>query len=160
MCVIIDISSSLTSAMPSSIRSGWAMMVVERAYTAHLPSEEATPQRRRRHFLLSTRTPSPGNPPTGRTARGDRRTAPTRRYSPFRTPEIANTDEATSDSMPAGLRWFAENQPFTAFIETLRGLLTGAPIGNSGLLTVTWCVVIALGGYLWARALYTRNSTR
>jgi ABC-2 type transport system permease protein len=62
--------------------------------------------------------------------------------------------------MPAGLRWFAENQPFTAFIETLRGLLTGAPIGNSGLLTVTWCVVIALGGYLWARALYTRNSTR
>jgi hypothetical protein len=72
------------------------MMVVERAYTAHLPSEEATPQRRRRHFLLSTRTPSPGNPPTGRTARGDRRTAPTRRYSPFRTPDgIANTDEAT-----------------------------------------------------------------
>jgi ABC-2 type transport system permease protein len=65
-----------------------------------------------------------------------------------------------TDSMPAGLRWFAENQPFTAFIETLRGLLTGAPIGNSGLLTVTWCVVIALGGYLWARALYTRNSTR
>ena len=29
------------------------------------------------------------------------------------------------ESMPAGLRWFAEWQPFTPFIETLRGLLMG-----------------------------------
>ena len=65
-----------------------------------------------------------------------------------------------TDSMPAGVRWFAEYQPFTAFIETLRGLLMGAPIGNSGLLTIAWCVVIALGGYLWARRLYNRNSAR
>jgi ABC-2 type transport system permease protein len=28
-----------------------------------------------------------------------------------------------TDSMPAGLRWFAEYQPFTPFIETMRGLL-------------------------------------
>ena len=30
-----------------------------------------------------------------------------------------------TDSMPAGLRWFAENQPFTPIMETLRGLLLG-----------------------------------
>lgn len=65
-----------------------------------------------------------------------------------------------TDSLPTGARWFAEYQPFTPFIETLRGLLMGTPIGNSGLLAVAWCVVIALGGYLWARALYNRNSTR
>jgi ABC-2 type transport system permease protein len=61
-----------------------------------------------------------------------------------------------TESMPAGLRWFAEHQPFTPFIETVRGLLTGTAIGNSGLLTTAWCAVIALGGYLWARRLYAR----
>ncbi|MET9558705.1 ABC transporter permease, partial [Streptomyces sp. NPDC006645] len=38
-----------------------------------------------------------------------------------------------TDSMPAGLRWFAEYQPFTPVMETLRGLLTGTEIGNSAL---------------------------
>ena len=37
-----------------------------------------------------------------------------------------------TDSMPDGLSWFAENQPFTPVIETVRGLLLGTPIGNSG----------------------------
>ena len=36
-----------------------------------------------------------------------------------------------TDSMPAGLRLFAEYQPFTPIIETLRGLLLGTAIGNS-----------------------------
>jgi ABC-2 type transport system permease protein len=65
-----------------------------------------------------------------------------------------------TDSMPAGMQWFAQNQPFTAFNETLRGLLMGTPIGNSGLLTTAWCAAIAAGGYLWARGLYNRNSAR
>jgi ABC-2 type transport system permease protein len=62
-----------------------------------------------------------------------------------------------TDSMPPVVRWFAEVQPFTPFIETLRGLLMGTPIGSSGWLALGWCVVIALGGYLWARRLYTRD---
>ncbi len=65
-----------------------------------------------------------------------------------------------TSSMPGGVRWFAENQPFTPFIETLRGLLVGTPIGNSGLLTIVWCVVITLIGYLWALRLYNRRSAR
>ena len=36
-----------------------------------------------------------------------------------------------TDTMPAALRWFAEYQPFTPIIETLRGLLMGTPIGSS-----------------------------
>jgi ABC-2 type transport system permease protein len=63
-------------------------------------------------------------------------------------------------SMPDGLSWFAENQPFTPVIETVRGLLLGTPIGNSGLLAVTWCVAISVVGYLWARRLYERNTAR
>ena len=35
-----------------------------------------------------------------------------------------------ADSMPPALRWFAEYQPFTPVIETLRGLLLGTPIGD------------------------------
>lgn len=64
-----------------------------------------------------------------------------------------------TESMPGPLRWFAENQPFTPWTETLRGLLTGTPIGNNGWLTIAWCAVIALGGYLWALRLYNSRST-
>ena len=62
-----------------------------------------------------------------------------------------------TDSMPDGLSWFAENQPFTPLIETVRGLLLGTPIGDSGVLAVGWCVAISVVGYLWARRLYERN---
>ena len=34
------------------------------------------------------------------------------------------------DSMPVGIRWFAEYQPFTPVIDTVRGLLLGTPIGG------------------------------
>lgn len=65
-----------------------------------------------------------------------------------------------TDTMPAGVRWFAESQPFTPIIETLRGLLTGTPIGNNAVLAVAWCAGIAAVGYLWARTRYDRIPTR
>ena len=65
-----------------------------------------------------------------------------------------------TESLPAGLAWFAEYQPFTPIIETLRGLLTGTPIGGSGVLAVAWCAVLTLTGYLWARARYDRRPAR
>lgn len=64
-----------------------------------------------------------------------------------------------TDSLPDGLSWVAENQPFTPIIETLRGLLLGTPIGTSGALAVGWCVAIAVVGYLWAMRLYERPPT-
>ena len=60
-------------------------------------------------------------------------------------------------TMPDALRLFAENQPFTPIIETLRGLLFGTPIGNSAVIAVAWCVAISLFGFLWARRLYERD---
>jgi ABC-2 type transport system permease protein len=62
-----------------------------------------------------------------------------------------------TDSMPTGLRWFAEYQPFTPVIETVRGLLLGTAIGNSAIIAVAWCVAITLAGYLWAKKLYNRD---
>lgn len=61
---------------------------------------------------------------------------------------------APASSMPVGVRQFAEYQPFTPAIETLRGLLTGAPIGHNAVIAVGWCAVIAAGGYVWARAAF------
>ena len=65
-----------------------------------------------------------------------------------------------TDSMPTGLRWFAEYQPFTPIIETIRGLLMGTPIGNSWVLAVAWCVGITAVGYLWAKKLFNRDPSR
>ncbi|MDN5932744.1 MAG: ABC transporter permease, partial [Pseudonocardia sp.] len=65
-----------------------------------------------------------------------------------------------TDSMPPVLRWFADHQPFTPIIETLRSLLLDTPIGANGLPAVAWCVVIAAGGYLWSRRLYERALVR
>jgi ABC-2 type transport system permease protein len=63
-------------------------------------------------------------------------------------------------TMPTGLRQFAQYQPFTPTTETLRGLLTGTPIGANAMLAIAWSVGIALASYLWARHLYThRHST-
>ncbi len=64
------------------------------------------------------------------------------------------------DSMPGWLRWFAEHQPVTPIVETLRGLLTGTAIGSSAAAAVAWCAGIALVGHLWARANYERRPAR
>jgi ABC-2 type transport system permease protein len=61
-----------------------------------------------------------------------------------------------TESMPPALRWFAENQPFTPIMETLRGLLLGTPIGSSGWLAIAWSLAIGLGSHVWAKHLYDR----
>lgn len=70
-----------------------------------------------------------------------------------------------TDSMPAGLRWFAEYQPFTPVIDTLRGLLdvgpgAGTGLAGSALLAVGWCLAITVGSYVWARRLYDARADR
>lgn len=62
------------------------------------------------------------------------------------------------ESMSGALRWFAENQPFTPIIETMRGLLLGTGIGTSAYWAVGWCVAMAVGGYLWGRATYRKRA--
>ncbi|MEV5018942.1 ABC transporter permease [Streptomyces sp. NPDC053780] len=59
-----------------------------------------------------------------------------------------------AESMPTGLRWFAEYQPFTPVIDLSRGLLVGSPAGSDVWWALGWCAVIGLIGYLWSRRLY------
>ncbi|MET9971030.1 ABC transporter permease [Streptomyces sp. NPDC006356] len=62
-----------------------------------------------------------------------------------------------TDSMPTPVRLFAEYQPFTPVIDTLRGLLMGSEIGNSGYAALGWMLGILLVGFLWARAAFHRR---
>jgi ABC-2 type transport system permease protein len=60
-------------------------------------------------------------------------------------------------SMPAAIRWFAEYQPFTPVINTVRGLLTGGPVGHNAVLAIAWSLAIVVGSFLWARKLFSRD---
>jgi ABC-2 type transport system permease protein len=65
-----------------------------------------------------------------------------------------------TDSMPTAVRWFADYQPFTPIMETVRGLLLGTSIGINAVLGAAWCVALAMIGYAWAKKLYNRDPTR
>ncbi|TDD41852.1 ABC transporter permease [Nonomuraea terrae] len=62
-----------------------------------------------------------------------------------------------ADKMGPGVREFAEHQPFTSIIETLRGLLTGAPSAGPAITAIAWCAGLTLIGYLWARTTFTKR---
>lgn len=62
------------------------------------------------------------------------------------------------ETMPTPVRVFAEHQPFTPVIETIRALLAGTtPAASTTLLAIGWSVVIGAVGYAWSRALYRRE---
>jgi len=63
-----------------------------------------------------------------------------------------------ADKMGPGVRQFAEYQPFTPIIETLRGLLTGEPSASKAIIAVAWCVGIGLVGYVWSLATFTKRA--
>ena len=65
-----------------------------------------------------------------------------------------------TDSMPSGLRWFAEYQPFTPMIDTLRSWMSGTSAGSDAVVAAGWCVLIAVLSFLWARRLYGRVQPR
>jgi ABC-2 type transport system permease protein len=64
---------------------------------------------------------------------------------------------APTSTMPGPVRWFAENQPMTPAVETIRGLLVGTPIGDSGWIAILWWAGLALVGYASAKRLFARD---
>ena len=62
-----------------------------------------------------------------------------------------------TSTMPAGLRQFAEYQPFTPVTQTVRGLLVGGPIGTHAIAASAWSIGIVLVCYLWSIRLYNRR---
>ncbi len=62
-----------------------------------------------------------------------------------------------TQTMPDGLRQFAEYQPFSPVVDTVRGLLTGGAVGDHAIAALAWSVGIAIAAYLWAIGLYNRR---
>ena len=63
-----------------------------------------------------------------------------------------------TETMPPALRAFAENQPVTHVIDTMRSLLVGTPLDNSGWLSVVWCVGIIIVSIPLTSWLFRRRS--
>jgi ABC-2 type transport system permease protein len=59
--------------------------------------------------------------------------------------------------MGQGVRQFAEYQPFTPIIESLRGLLAGTPATSQTITALAWCAGLGLAGYLWSRATFSKR---
>ncbi|WP_328712504.1 ABC transporter permease [Nocardia salmonicida] len=63
-----------------------------------------------------------------------------------------------ADKMGPGVRQFAEYQPFTPIIESVRGFLAGNPAGGTTAAALAWCAGFAVVGYLWSRATFTKRA--
>ncbi|GAA2829114.1 ABC transporter permease [Crossiella cryophila] len=60
-------------------------------------------------------------------------------------------------TMPGPVRAFAEHQPVTSIVNTIRGLFTQQPAGNDIWIALAWCAGILLVAYLLATATYRRK---
>lgn len=60
-------------------------------------------------------------------------------------------------SMPGPVRAFAENQPVTSIVESLRALLSNQPVGNEIWIALAWCVGIMLVAYVFAMSVYKKR---
>ena len=61
--------------------------------------------------------------------------------------------------MPGPVRWFAEHQPVTSIVDTLRALLGERPVGDDGWTAVVWCIGLLLVAYALAMRTYRRKTT-
>jgi ABC-2 type transport system permease protein len=63
-----------------------------------------------------------------------------------------------ADKMGPGIQQFAQYQPFTSIIESVRGFLDGVPDNGQTIAAIAWSVGIAVVGYVWARAKFTKRA--
>lgn len=62
-----------------------------------------------------------------------------------------------TETMPTALRIFAENQPVTSIVNSIRALLTNQPVGNDIWVALAWCLGILLVAYVFAVRIYRRK---
>jgi len=62
-----------------------------------------------------------------------------------------------TESMPAPVAWFAEHQPVTSIVNTIRALFAEQPVGNDIWIALAWLVGILVVAYAFAIAAYRRK---
>ncbi|MDR6568278.1 ABC transporter permease [Chitinophaga ginsengisegetis] len=61
-------------------------------------------------------------------------------------------------TMPGPVRAFAEHQPVTSIVETIRALLSNQPVGNEIWVALAWCIGIMLVAYIIAMRVYKKQA--
>ena len=64
------------------------------------------------------------------------------------------------ETLPDWLSWFAEHQPITPIIETIRSLLMGTPMGDAAWWAVGWCLLFIAVAAVWGAWLFRRKAGR
>ena len=62
-----------------------------------------------------------------------------------------------TDTMPGPVRVFAENQPVTSIVNTIRDLFTQRPVGGDIWIALAWCVGILVVAYIFSMRTYRRK---
>ncbi|MFI6831753.1 ABC transporter permease [Kribbella sp. NPDC050241] len=62
-----------------------------------------------------------------------------------------------TETMPGPVRAFAENQPVTSIVNTIRALFAEQPVGSDIWIALAWCVGLLVAAYAFAVALYRRK---
>jgi len=62
-----------------------------------------------------------------------------------------------TETMPGPVRWFAENQPVTSIVNTIRDLFAQQPVGTDIWIALAWCVGILVVAYAFAMVTYRRK---
>src|SRR5690349_23967400 len=60
-------------------------------------------------------------------------------------------------TMPAPVRWFAEHQPVTSIVNSIRDLFAGQPVGGDIWVALAWCAGILVVAYVLAIVIYRRK---
>lgn len=64
-----------------------------------------------------------------------------------------------TEGMPAPVQWFAENQPVTSIVDTIRNLFADQPVGTQGWVALAWCVGLLVVAHALAMVTYRRRIT-
>ncbi|QJU52261.1 ABC transporter permease [Herbiconiux sp. KACC 21604] len=62
-----------------------------------------------------------------------------------------------TESMPGPVRWFAENQPVTSIVDTLRALFASQPVGGEIGVALAWCLGILVAAWVGATVVYRKR---
>ncbi|MFE4622206.1 ABC transporter permease [Streptomyces mirabilis] len=62
-----------------------------------------------------------------------------------------------TETMPGPVRWFAEHQPVTSIVNTIRDLFARQPVGDDIWIALAWCVGILVVAYVFAMVTYRRK---
>jgi len=71
-------------------------------------------------------------------------------------PFISSAFVPTED-MPGPVRWFAEHQPVTPIVDTIRDLFAGRAVAGQGWVAVGWCVGLLVVAYVLAVRTFRRK---